>query len=214
MSSKSFVVCMALAALAPGHLGAQNASPNRFGLGVSWFGGWISANASNFVGAEGYARIAGGPFWSARVDGAYMNALKSSVVIICPSALSIAEPACDTRTLGKLGALVATLVVGPRESRGLRHFYALGGMGVAATRWGGGIHIPALSAGVSVEAGAGAGPTVVIFQAGIGSEFRALGGNRIELRLDRVTPSTPADASGRLGNNSGRAASVTFGWLW
>ena len=206
------VVVTLIMTLVTSRVDAQDASPNRFGLGVSGLTGWISTNASVFMGAEGFVRIAGGSYWSARVDGAYFGALTPPDNPGC--VLPSPAPACDTRHLGQLGTLMATFVVGSRESDALRHFYGLVGAGVAVTRWGGGQYIPQSNSGAPIEQGVGAGPTLTVFQAGLGSEFRALGGNRIELRIVGVRPSTPAFGTGRFGDNSGRSVSLTLGRVW
>ena len=205
-------VATLLLTFAIGRVEAQDASPVRFGLGVTGLAGWISANSSVFMGGEGFVRIAGGSYWSARVDGAYYGALTPPENIGCVTPFP--APACDTRHLGKLGTAMATLVVGSRESNSLRHVYGLFGAGIALTRWGGGVFLPASNSGASMQQGVGAGPTLAVFQAGLGSEFRALGGNRIELRIVGVKPSTPAFATGRASDNSGRSVSLTLGRVW
>jgi hypothetical protein len=203
-SSRSYFRIVGLAvALAASSLGAQDAPLPRFGLGVSGYAGWITSNASNLVGAEGFVRVASGRFWNARIDAAYFGSVTPPENIVC-----VSGPCTDVRNVGHLGTAIATFVAGPRNSSSLRHIYALIGAGVAVTRWG------ASSSNLDEQSTGRAGPTVAIYQAGIGSEFRALGANRVELRIDFVRPSEPAFGQGRLGDNTGRGASLTIGRVW
>jgi hypothetical protein len=110
---------------------------------------------------------------------------------------------------------MATLVAGPRPSNSVRPIYALASAGIAVTRWGGGAYIPGGSnPNVVIQNGAGGGPTLAVYQAGIGSEFHALGANRIELRVDIMKPGAPAFGSSRRDNNSGHAISLALGRVW
>jgi hypothetical protein len=191
-----------LGSLATGGVSAQDVSPPRFGLGVTGLGGWLSANPAFFVGFEGFVRVAGGSFWSARVDGGLFPFAKLDTYgCIIPDP----APACDTRQLGKLGMLTASLVVGPRTAKALRPVYAVLGVGIAATRWASGAFRPPSNSGAPVEPGVGAGPTTPVFNAGIGFEFPLAGRNRIELRLHRFT---------QPGINGGRGASFAIGREW
>ncbi len=89
-SSRSyFRIAGMTVALATTSLGAQDAPLPRFGLGLSGYAGWITSNASNFIGAEGFVRVASGTFWSARIDGAYFGALAASAGAECFAVLSI-----------------------------------------------------------------------------------------------------------------------------
>ncbi len=211
LSTRYLGVIMLAATLAAGRVGAQDATQDRYGLGISGFGGYITANASVFMGVEGFVRVLEGTYWSARIDGAYYRALTPPENIGCVTPSP--APACDTRQLGSLGTLIATFTAGSSDANGLRHIYLLAGAGVAVTFWGSGEDIPASNSGLPIQQGTGAGPTVAIVQAGIGSEFRLLGGNRIELRIDKVSPA-PTVQSGPLGSNTGRSFSVTIGRVW
>src|ERR1035437_3635834 len=189
---------------------AQDAHPARFGLGVSGITGSFGGYDAVLPGAEGFVRIARGSFWSARVDGAYYggHGLGDKVCLV-----SGQNNGCgDTRFIGGLGTLLATLALGPTASSGLRPFYGLLGVGGVATRWGGGsCSPPARSCPSAVSSASGAGPSLALIEAGVGSEFRALGGNRIELRIHRVSPSLTT------GNNSELSAvgaSLTIGVVW
>ncbi len=189
---------------------AQDAHPDRFGLGVSGIAGSFGGYDAVFPGAEGFIRVARGSFWSARVDGAYYGG-QGQGANNCP--VSGANSGCDDgRYIGGLGTLIATLTLGPTAGSGLRPFYGLLGGGGVATRWGGGsCSPPANSCGSAVSIASGAGPSLSLIEAGVGSEFRALGGNRIELRIHRVSPSSP------LGNSAPLAAvgaSLTIGVVW
>ncbi len=211
-SSASYFRTFGLAAaLAASALSAQDAPRPRFGLGLSDYFGWVTANPTNFVGVEGFVRVAGGAFWSARVDGTYFGVATSQENIGCVTPAP--APACDTRQLGKLGTVMTTVVAGSRESNGVRHVYGLLGAGVAVTRWAGGYYNPGPNSHDTAQQGVGAGPTLAAFQAGFGSEFRALGGNRIELRMDYVRPS-PSASRVLVGENRGRAFSLTLGRVW
>jgi hypothetical protein len=207
-AATSYIVIVGLgAALAATSLAAQDAPVPRFGLGLSGYAGWITANPSNMVGAEGFARVASGRLWDARIDAAYFGSVTPPPNIGCVTSFP-APPCLDARNVGQLGTAIASLVVGPRNSNSLRGFYGLVGAGVAFTRWG------SSSSDLAQQSTGHAGPTVAIYQAGVGSEFRALGANRVELRIDFVRPAAPALGQGSLGDNSGRGASLTIGRIW
>lgn len=210
LSIRRLGVITALTVFATVHIGAQDAHPDRFGLGVSGIGSSFGGYDAVFPGAEGFVRVARGSFWSARVDGAYYggHGLGAKGCLV-----SVQNSGCDdSRYIGGLGTLIATFTLGPTASSGLRPLYGLLGVGGVATRWGGGSCSPsANSCGSAVSIASGAGPSLSLIEAGVGSEFRALGGNRIELRIHRVSPSSP------LGNSAPLAAvgaSLTIGVVW
>ena len=210
LSIRRLGVITAFTVFATVHIGAQDAHPDRFGLGVAGITGSFGGYDAVFPGAEGFIRVARGSFWSARVDGAYYGG-QGQGANNCP--VSGANSGCDDgRYIGGLGTLIATLTLGPTAGSGLRPFYGLLGGGGVATRWGGGsCSPPANSCGSAVSIASGAGPSLSLIEAGVGSEFRALGGNRIELRIHRVSPSSP------LGNSAPLAAvgaSLTIGVVW
>ena len=210
LSIRRLGVITAFTVFATVHICAQDAHPDRFGLGVSGIAGSFGGYDAVFLGAEGFVRVARGSFWSARVDGAYYGG-HGQGANNCP--VSGANSGCDDgRYIGGLGTLIATLTLGPTAGSGLRPFYGLLGIGGVATRWGGGsCSPPANSCGSAVSIASGAGPSLSLIEAGVGSEFRALGGNRIELRIHRVSPSSP------LGNSAPLAAvgaSLTIGVVW
>jgi hypothetical protein len=200
----------ALAVFATVRVNAQDVPSNRFGLGVSGIEGWFGGYSAVFSGAEGFVRVARGSFWSARVDGAYYGG-HGQAANVCP--ISGANSGCDdSRYIGKLGTLIATLALGPTASNGLRPFYGLLGVGGVATRWGGGSCSPsANSCGSAVSIASGAGPSLSLIEAGVGSEFRALGGNRIELRVHSASRSLLIGSS---GEHRAVGASLTIGVVW
>ena len=200
----------ALTVFATVRVSAQDVASNRFGLGVSGIEGWFGGYSAVLPGAEGFVRVARGSFWSARVDGAYYGGHGQGDKVCLVSG---GNSGCgDTRYIGGLGTLIAAFMLGPTASSGLRPFYGLLGVGGVATRWGGGSCSPsANSCGSAASIASGAGPSLSLIEAGVGSEFRALGGNRIELRIHRVSPSSP------LGNSAPLAAvgaSLTIGVVW
>jgi hypothetical protein len=202
-------VITALTVFATLRVNAQEPTPNRFGLGVTALAGWFSTQPAAFMGAEGFVRIAGGKFWSTRIDGAMFTAFAPVLNVGCVTPYP--APACDTRTLGRLGSVIATLVLGAPGTSGLRPIYGLLGAGIEATRWGGGFYRPATNSGLPTESGVGAGPTLGVYEAGFGSEFRLLGGNRIELRVQRTSPAPPSGNRAVLGPIG---ASFTIGRVW
>jgi hypothetical protein len=200
-----FSVAALGAALAVGTLGAQSAPPTRFGLGATILvAGLTNSEGMTFVGAEGFLRLSDGSFVRTRLDGAIYGAAGPS-----EPGCAILERPCDTRRLSRVGTLMATVLVGPRLSTGLRPIYFLLGVGAAATTWGGGSY---LENGVE-KRGVGFGPTVAIAQAGLGSEFRLLGADRIELRMHISTrPPNPSFAPN--GPNDGGGLSLALGHVW
>jgi hypothetical protein len=79
-----------------------------------------------------------------------------------------------------------------------------------ATRWGGG----GCSANVSrcgPGEAAGFGPALALIEAGVGSEFRALGSNRIELRIHNASRSLLIGSS---GERHAVGASLAIGVVW
>jgi hypothetical protein len=210
LSIRRLGVITAFTVFATVHIGAQNAHPDRFGLGISGIAGSFGGYDAVLPGAEGFVRVARGSFWSARVDGAYYGG-HGQGANACP--VSGQNSGCDdSRYIGKLGTLIATLALGSTASNGLRPFYALLGVGGVATRWGGGSCSPsANSCGSAVSIASGAGPSLSLIEAGVGSEFRALGGNRIELRIHRVSPSLTTGNGSEL---SAVGASLTIGVVW
>jgi len=108
--------------------------------------------------------------------------------------------------------LTATLALGPSASSGLRPFYGLLGVGGAVTRWGGGGYVPPQTGTSSAVLDvSGWGPSFALVEAGVGSEFRALGGNRIELRMHRLSGHPPSGAYAPLG---AVVVSLTMGVVW
>jgi hypothetical protein len=210
LSIRRLGIITALTVPATVRVNAQELSPNRLGLGVTGIAGSFGTYSSGFIGAEGFVRVARGSFWSARVDGAYLGAVRQTDHV-CP--LSPSSQGCDLRFLGQLGMLNATLALGPSAPSGLRPFYGLLGVGGAVTRWGGGGYVPPHNAGTSSEVidVTGWGPSFALFEAGIGSEFRALGGNRIEFRMHRVSGPTPTGRDAPLGSV---VLSLTIGVVW
>ena len=210
LSIRRLGVITAFTVFATVHIGAQGAHPDRFGLGVSGIEGGFGGYSAVLPGVEGFVRVARGSFWSARMDGAYFGG-HTQRHIVCSA--SGGNGGCDDgRYIDGLGTLIATLTLGPTAGSGLRPFYGLLGGGGVATRWGGGsCSPPARSCPSAVSSAAGAGPSLSLIEAGVGSEFRALGGNRIELRIHRVSPSLTT------GNNSELSAvgaSLTIGVVW
>jgi len=55
---------------------AQDAHPDRFGLGISGIDGSFGGYDAVMPGVEGFVRVARGSLWSARVDGAYYGGHK------------------------------------------------------------------------------------------------------------------------------------------
>ncbi len=210
LSIRRLGVITALTVFATVRVHAQEPTPNRFGLGITGVAGRLGDYSSSFVGAEGFVRVARGSFWGARVDGAYLGAARQTD-LVCP--LSPGSQGCDLRYLGQLGMLNATLAFGPSASNGLRPFYGLLGVGGAVTRWGGGGYVPPHNAGTSSEVldVSGWGPSFALVEAGVGSEFRALGGNRIELRMHRLSGHPPSGAYAPLG---AVVVSLTIGVVW
>ena len=58
---------------------------------------------------------------------------------------------------------------------------------------------------------AGLGPVLALIEGGVGSEFRALGGNRIELRVHSASRSLLIGSS---GEHPAVGASITIGVVW
>jgi hypothetical protein len=190
-----------LAAFASAHAAAQDVHSDRFGIGPAIVAGWFGNYSGAYAGGEGFVRIARGPFWSARVDGSYLVGLSSADKI---NLVQGGNQSYDSRTLGKVGILMAAAVIGPTASNGLRPIYGLVGFGGAATRWG-------ENPGGPLPAGAGAGPSFAVAEGGVGSEFHALGNERIELRIFRTAPSPPTGNQAILG---AIGASFTIGVVW
>jgi hypothetical protein len=208
--SRCIAAIALLATLPIVRVAAQDSHPDRFGFGVAGIEGWFGGSSVVFPGAEGFVRIARGSFWNVRVDGA-LYAGRPAVDKVCAG---MGNGGCvdDTRYLGELGTLIATLALGPTATNGLRPIYALLGIGGVASRWGGGSCSPPASACPSpVSDASGAGPSLTIIEGGLGSEFHALGGNRIEVRVHRISPPQPTgtgSATGAVG------ASLTIGIVW
>ena len=188
---------------------AQDVRSDRFGLGPAAIAGWFGSYNGAFVGGEGFVRVARGSFWSVRLDGAYV------VGVFTADKVNLVQPVgsqgYDTRTIGKVGTLVATAMLGPSSSNGLRPIYGLVGFGGAATRWDGGYYQPPSNSGRQPEAGIGAGPSFAVVEGGIGSEFRGLLNDRIELRAIRTLPTPPTGNRAILG---AIGASLTIGVVW
>jgi hypothetical protein len=183
---------------------AQDARSDRFGLGPAAIGGWFGSYSGVFVGGEGFVRLARGSFWSVRLDGAYFTAALQDDKINLIQRTGY----FDDRRIGKVGTLTATAMLGPSSSNGLRPFYGLVGFGGAATRWGGGY---LQNPGGQNEDGVGTGPSFALLELGVGSEFRALLNDRIELRAFRTSPTPPAGNRAALG---AFGTSLTIGVVW
>jgi hypothetical protein len=199
-SSRSFALIIAFAGLASSRAAAQDGHSDRFGLGPVIIAGWFGSYSGAFAGGEGFVRIARDSFWSVRLDGSYLVSLATAdkVNVVQGGGQNV-----DPGALGRVGILMASVMLGPSPPNGLRPIYGLVGVGGAATRYGELAHI---SAGQSE-----AGPSFTILELGLGSEFRALGNNRIELRAFRTAPSPPSGNPSVLG---AIGTSLTIGVVW
>lgn len=213
MQTRPTIYCIAmlamLAAFPSSPAAAQDVRPDRFGLGPAAITGWFGSYNGAFVGGEGFVRVARGSFWSVRLDGAYFVGVPTAdkVNLVQP----VGNQGYDTRTIGKVGTLVATSMFGPSSPNGLRPIYGLVGFGGAATRWSGGYYQPPLNSGGQGEVAVGAGPSFALVEGGIGSEFRGLLNDRIELRAFRTLPTPPTGNQAILG---AIGASLTIGVVW
>lgn len=202
-SIRRLAIATAFTAFASANVHSQEVTPDRFGFGVSGIEGWFDGYSAVLPGVEGFVRVARGSFWSARLDGAFFAGHQQGDKVC---AVSGGNGGCgDSRFIGKIGTLVATVTFGPTESTGLRPLYGLVGVGGVATWWGGGV---GPSGGGEAS---GAGPSLALIEAGIGTEFHALGGNRIEFRVHRASRSL------QIGNSDPLAAigsSLTIGVVW
>jgi hypothetical protein len=182
---------------------SQDTNADRFGIGVSGIEGSFGGYRAAFPGVEGFFRVAHGSFWSVRVDGAYFGGTPQQVKVC-----TLPRNDCgDTQVIGSLGTLMGTVALGPTASSGVRPYYGLLGVGGAATRWGGGsCSLDVANCGGDV--GAGFGPVLALLEAGVGSEFHALGGNRIELRVHKASRSLLP------GGPTSTGASLTMGLVW
>jgi hypothetical protein len=196
-----------IAVLATSPIVAQDAHPDRFGLGVSGIAGSFGGYDAVFPGVEGFVRVVRNSFWSARLDGAYYGGHGLGDIVCVTSG---GNGGCDTRFISGLGTLLATVTLGPTASSGLRPYYGLLGVGSVATRWGGGscsLDVANCGGGIA----AGFGPVLALIEAGVGSEFRALGANRIELRVHSASRSL---LIGSAGEHRAVGASLTIGVVW
>jgi hypothetical protein len=181
---------------------SQNANADRFGIGVSGIAGPFGGYRAAFPGVEGFFRVAHGSFWSVRVDAAYFGGTPQQVKVCT----LLPNDCGDTQVIGSLGTLMGTVALGPTASNGLRPYYGVLGVGGAATRWGGGsCSLDVANCGGD---GAGLGPVLALLEAGVGSEFHALGGNRIELRVHKASRSLLP------GGPTSTGASLTMGVVW
>lgn len=189
-------------AFASSRAAAQDVHSDRFGLGPAVIGGWFGIYDGAFVGGEGFVRLARGSFWSVRLDGSY------TVGIMTADKVNLVQPignqSYDYRTLRKVGTLIAAAMLGPSSSNGLRPVYGLVGFGGAATRWA------ENPSGASAN-GLGAGPSFALGEVGVGSEFHALGNERVELRAFRTSPTPPTGTRSILG---AIGLSFTIGVVW
>ena len=176
------------------------AHPDRFGLGVSGIAGSFSGYDAALPGVEGFIRVARGTFWSARLDGAYFGGFPQGqkVCTLLPN------QSCDARFIRSLSTLGATLSLGPTASNGLRPVYGL--LGVAGVVVGSGG--PVCS---SFSPQCGPSEFLALDEVGVGSEFRLLGGNRIELRVHSASRSILFLSS---GEHPAAGASLTIGVVW
>jgi hypothetical protein len=178
------------------------AHPDRFGLGVSGITGSFGGYDAALPGVEGFIRVARGTFWSARVDGAYYGG-HGQAANACP--VSGGTGGCgDARYVDGIGTLSATLLLGPTASNGVRPFYGLLGVGGALIGSGG----PVCS---SFSPQCGPSEFLALDEVGVGSEFRLLGHNRIELRVHSASRSLLFLSS---GEHSAAGASLTIGVVW
>lgn len=200
-----FSVGAVCAALAAGALHAQDAPPPRYGLGATTLVGSLTNSLSTFVGVEGFKRLTSDPIFAARIDAAFYAAIATQET----GCLLDSVVDCDTRHLGAVGTVMATALVGPRLSSGLRPIYLLFGAGVGVTTWGGGSYC----CNGGEKRGVGLGPTVAIAQAGLGSEFRLFGADRIELRM-HINTRAPNLSYPESGPNYGGALSLALGHVW
>lgn len=208
LSIRCFAIALtAFTAFASASLHSQEITPDRFGIGVSGIAGWFGGYSAVMPGLEGFVRVARSSFWSARVDGAFY-ARTSQDDIVCAGQ---GTGGCgDSRFIGKIGTLVATVTFGPTASIGLRPLYGLVGTGGLVTSWGGGscsMDVTHCGGGVA----SGLGPVLALIEAGIGTEFRALGGNRIEFRIHRASRSLSLGSPDRL---AAVGSSLTIGVVW
>jgi hypothetical protein len=205
----STIALAMLAAFQSAPAAAQEMRSDRFGLGPAAIAGWLGTYDGVFVGGEGFVRIARGSFWNIRLDGAYLTSASTAdkVDLVQPGP----NQGYDTRTIGKVGTLVATAIFGPASSNGLRPIYGIVGGGGAATRWSGGSFRPPSTNGAPGEVGSGAGPSFTLVEGGIGSEFRGIFNDRIELRAFRTFPTPPSKNQAIIGAIT---ASLTIGIVW
>jgi hypothetical protein len=174
--------------------------PDRFGLGVSGIAGSFSGYNVALPGVEGFVRVAHGSFWSVRVDGAFFGgfAQGQKVCTLLPN------QNCDSRFIRSLSKLGTTLSLGPTASNGLRPIYGLLGVGGIVVGSGGqGCSSFALQCGPS--------EFLALDEVGVGSEFRLLGRNRIELRIHNASRSILFASSGEHG---AVGASLAIGIVW
>ena len=198
LSIRRLGVITALTVFATVPIRAQDAHPDRFGLGVSGITGSFGGDDAALPGIEGFVRVARGSFWNARVDGAYYGRGQRA------SACLGGDGGCVATYIDGLGTLIATLAFGPNTSSGLRPFYGLLGVGGVAIRSRGG------SCSLDVTH-CGPGVALALVEAGVGSEFHALGGNRIELRIHNASRSL---GFGRSGDHGAVGASLALGVVW
>jgi hypothetical protein len=210
--NRALLVCC-IGILAPFAAAVSQGAPpdqpasDRFGLGVSGITGSIGGYNATFPGVEGFVRIAHGLYWTARVDGAYYVGPKFAHNDCIPSG---GTGCVDNRYVGGLGTLMVTLTLGPAARGGLRPIYGLLGAGGAAAQWGGGTcSMDVSNCGPGVASGLG--PTMALVEAGVGSEFHALGDNRIELRIHDASRSLLIGSSGEHHTAGG---SLTLGFVW
>lgn len=177
------------------------AAHDRFGLGVSGITGSFGGYPASLPGVEGFIRVARGAFWSARVDGAFYGGHKLGDIVCAGQG----NGGCgDERFISNLGTLGATLSLGPTASNGQRPFYGLLGLGGIVIGSGG----PPCS---SFSPQCGRSEFLALDEVGIGSEFRVIGRNRVELRVHSASRSLLFLSS---GEHSAAGASLTVGVVW
>ena len=178
------------------------AHPDRFGLGVSGITGSFDGFDVAFPGLEGFIRVARSTFWSARVDGAYYGG-HGSAANACPVA---GTGGCgEPQFIKSLSTLIATLSLGPTASNGRHPFYGLLGVGGVVVGSGG----PSCSSSFAPQCGPS--EFLALDEIGVGSEFRLLGGNRIELRVHSASRSLLFLSS---GEHPAVGASLSIGVIW
>jgi hypothetical protein len=200
-----FCIAGLVTTLAASGLTAQGAPAPRFGLGATGMLAGITSGSSGFVGAEGFMRLGDDPIFRTRIDGALYGAVGSLSAVGCTLS---SNDGCDQRQIGGLATVMATALIGPRASSGLRPFYLLAGAGVGVTTLSGAAYY---ADNRPVRHALDMGPTVFVAQGGFGSESD---GFRIELRLLISEPATSYRTSAYTVEQPGGGINLTLGHVW